>query len=314
MLPFRCLFCLFSSVSASITSYAALGDSYAAGDGAGHPLAFSSCARFSDAYPIQIANSTELDISDWHFRNLACGGATTYSVLHTQVPLIGRSDVVTLQVGGNEADFFRVLNECVHQWQPLSTCEQELAKARRSAQDSDFISRYSDMLKRALEWAKVDARILVLSYAAFFNAETDACSKATFSKTRPQNYLTKERREELNDLVRTVNMIIKSTAEAAGAEYVDIDAIFEGHRFCEEGVREPNSDTERTWFFNQIFDAYEGPSVAVHQLRGQQEVIAQQDKQAESPKDFFELTRVFHPTSMGHKAIAEHVVSIITGA
>ena len=47
-------------------SYAALGDSYASGDGAGSskllPNWDISCGRFSEAYPVQLANSTNLEI------------------------------------------------------------------------------------------------------------------------------------------------------------------------------------------------------------------------------------------------------------
>ena len=109
-------------------TYAALGDSYAAGGGAGLPLSW--CGRFSDAYPIQVANNTHLNIQPFGFYNLACGGATTSSVHHSQFPYVDDADLVTVTVGGNEANFFRVLNGCVFLWKPVGSCEEEIVRAR----------------------------------------------------------------------------------------------------------------------------------------------------------------------------------------
>jgi hypothetical protein len=104
--------------SSFIVSYAALGDLYAIGAGAGFlqlpPHLDVGCGRFSEAYPVQVAKSSSLEIEESQFRNLAYGGASTASVLHGQVLYIGDSRIVTLTVGGNEVDFFAVLNECIY--------------------------------------------------------------------------------------------------------------------------------------------------------------------------------------------------------
>ena len=159
-----------ASVSAKIESYAALGDSYAAGAGAGshksYPILDGLCARFSDAYPVQVANSSSLDIQEHQFRNLACGGSSTSRVLEDQVPCISDSQIVTLTVGGVEVDFLATLNECVHQWRPFSTCEKALEKSRGLMQSSKFIESYDKLLKGAVQNLDPGARILQRTHRA----------------------------------------------------------------------------------------------------------------------------------------------------
>ena len=212
-------------------SYAALGDSYASGDGAGASKLFPNfditCGRFSEAYPVQVANSTDIDIPSHDFKNLACGGASSLNTLYSQVPRIGDSDVVSITVGGNEVDFFVVLNACVYQWWPLGTCEKEMATARTLVQSTSFINNFNKMVARTKR--KVDDNdgvLLVTGYAAFFNDQTEQCNKISFSKRDPTNVLTKELRRDFNEMVRLINDVIKASAEAHGAMYVDVDRTF----------------------------------------------------------------------------------------
>jgi len=286
-----------------ITSYAALGDSYASGNGAGSPRTLPhfdiGCGRFSDAYPIQIANSSDLDIEEPAFKNLACGGQSTLTVLRGQVPQIQDSQIVTLTVGGNEVDFFAVLNECVHQWRPLSTCDKESQKSRSSIESSQFIDNYGRLVKEAVQTLKPGARLLVTGYAKFFNEKTEYCDHVTFSRTDPSNLLTREVRTKLNDLINRLNDVIIAAVQTYGAEYIDMDRIFERHRFCEDGVLEPDPGREDTWFFN---------------LRYTEDAELMQQGLLDPIKDFFDLTRTFHPTSLGHKAIKEEILrQILSG-
>ena len=303
----------FAAPRSKVSSYAALGDSYASGDGAGSskllPNFDISCGRFSGAYPVHVANETSLAISPSSFKNLACGGSSTTSVSRWQVPLISDSDVVTLTVGGNEVDFFVLLNECVHQWRPYSSCEAELDKSRSLIESTGFISSYGNMIRGIMEKLKPNARLLVTGYATFFNEESDQCSHISFSRTKPDNLLTKSLRREFNNLVRLLNDVISSTCAASGAEYIDINQVFEGHRFCERGVVEP-SKRDETWFFNIDYDDNSG-------LGSDAIFVTQEDHQKRLPgpiKDFFDLTRTFHPTDAGHRAIANCLVAHMTGS
>lgn len=289
-----------------VRSYACLGDSYAAGIGAGHPR-LSHCGQFSDAYPQQIARNSSISIVPICFRNLACGGTTSRTVLYQQVPWIGDADVVTLTVGGNEVDFFPLLNECVYQWAPKGDCPGELAKVRSLLQSPQLLNNYHELLAGAASKLKAGALLLVTGYARFFNEETNLCDQVTFSRTRPLDRLTKEKRRGFNELVGMLNVIIRSTAEAHGAIYVDIDTLFEEHRFCEEGVMEPDLGREATWFFN-----LEKPEIEMRHERmaGQATFFSAEDAEVQWLGDLKSI-RTFHPTSLGHKAIADEIVRMV---
>jgi lysophospholipase L1-like esterase len=289
-----------SSSFPSIAAYTALGDSYATGYGAGTNT-LSVCSPFSDAYPAQLAKA----IGPVLFQNAACGGAVTSSVIWNQLSWIGDSDLVTLTVGGNEADFFSVLNECVYQWQPLHTCQAELQTSRRFIESSRFGENYAKMVKLGLQRMKPNGRLLVTGYATFFNEETNACDSVTFSTKNPEQFLTRELRREMNQLVRLLNHVIRSTSEAAGAEYVNIDEMFEGHRFCEDGVSEPDNSRSDTWFFNLDYDDSEPE--ARHRISSQ-EILS-----ARSGKWYANVAKVFHPTTNGHGGIRDAIVKHLQG-
>jgi len=287
----------------SITTYTALGDSYATGYGAGTNTR-SVCGPFSNAYPAQLAKA----IGPVLFQSAACGGAVTSTVIWDQLSWIGDSDLVTLTVGGNEADFFSVLNECVYQWRALHTCEAELQTSRRLIESRRFAEGYAKMVKLGLQRMKPNGRLLVTGYATFFNEETRGCDSVTFSQTNPEQFLTRQLRRELNQLVRMLNHVIRSTSEAAGAEYVDIDEMFEGHRFCEDGVSEPDNSRLDTWFFNLgCDDSHAGESEASHHPSSQEILLAR------SGKWYANVAKVFHPTTHGHGGIRDAIVKHLQG-
>jgi lysophospholipase L1-like esterase len=304
-----CIFALLVAVIATplrlnvssfptITTYTALGDSYATGYGAGTNTGYR-CNPFSDAYPLQLAKA----IGPVRFQSVACGGAVTSSVIWNQLSWIGDSDLVTLTVGGNEADFFSVLNECVYQWHPLRTCEAELQTSRRLIESSRFGDSYAKMVKLGLQRMKPNGRLLVTGYAMFFNEKTDACDTVTFSKTSREQFLTRQLRRELNQLVRMLNHVIRSTSEAVGAEYVNIDEMFEGHRFCEYGVSEPDNSRSDTWFFNLDYDSNHASEVEAGDHLHSQKIFS-----AKFGKSFANVAKVFHPTKNGHEGIRDAIV------
>lgn len=286
-------------------SYAALGDSYAAGDGAGSPRlpphhSLPFCGRFSLAYPVQLSQNISLLIPPSRFSNLACGGASSSSVLATQVPYVGAdTDVVTVTVGGNEVDFFVVLNACVHEWFPGGDCEGELVRAREAVQSDAFLRRYGEMVRglRARMEGEGKGRVLLTGYARFFNESTVQCDHASFSRRDPERYLTRGLRTRFNAIVGMLNDVIRATAEAHEVEYVDIDELFDGHRFCEEGVKEP-SNTNQTWFFNLRYPSRESDD-------------ADQQVLPTPIEDYLDMTRAFHPTALGHEAISRKLASMM---
>ena len=307
-----------SSIPASVvttrpppTSYAAIGDSYASGAGAGTPgwppYADFRCGRYSDAYPIQVANNSLLDIAKSKFKHLACGGLTSTVILRDQVPYIGDSDLVTLTASGNDVNFFVVLNECVYHWSPTVGCEAQLVKAREIIETS-ALQNLENIISGAVQHLKPGALFIVTGYAKFFNEKTHYCDNITFSQTRPLDFLTKAKRRDLNQLVMMLNDVIRATAQLHGAVYIDIDHAFEGHRFCEPGVMEPDLDRSGTWFFN-----FPPPQAGKHSAEllsqhplGNVEEMPDPATVPEWPE--MRKWRVFHPTGFGHHGISEVVV------
>lgn len=302
-----------ATVGRQIRAYAALGDSYAAGDGAGSskllPGFDATCGRFSKAYPVEVAETLDLGHKWFSFRNVACGGATTRSVIWDQLRSVWHADLVTIQVGGNEVDFFPVLNECIQQWHPFSTCDRELDRARGITQSTEFVEAYDRMVNLASRVQRQDAVLLILGYARFFNDETEQCNNATFSLTNPVNILSNKLRRTFNELVLLLNDVIRASAEAHGAVYVDVDAVFEGHRFCEEGVIEPHPDWEGTWFFREKPErgSEDVDGSLSHELRA----LGNMHAISSNPfKRFADLTRTFHPTARGHQEIAKEILKV----
>lgn len=302
----------FQDVTARrIWSYAALGDSYAAGDGAGtstiYPHLDRFCGRFNGAYPVLLANDARLDVQPFDFHNVACGGATTKTLRLKQAHYAVNEDLVTIQIGGNEVGFFPVVNECIMQWHPFSTCDRELARSRALIQSSSLLHAFDSLFEDINTRTRPDTTVLVLGYAKFFNAATSQCNNASFSLTHSNNVLSNELRRTFNELVDMLNTVIRSTAKAHGMTYIDIDKLFEGHRFCEDGVSEPHLDQDRTWFFRQADKDYTYAVPPMQDVVDSEQVTIQN----QALRGSSDLTRTFHPTNLAHRAIAEEILSSI---
>ena len=95
--------------AASSVHYVALGDSYSSGDGAGS-YSDGSCRESSNAYPVLWANAN----APATFTNETCSGATTSSVISTQLgALSSATTLVSITVGGNDVGFASVMETCV---------------------------------------------------------------------------------------------------------------------------------------------------------------------------------------------------------
>ena len=87
--------------------YVALGDSYAAGQGAGSYL--NSCLQSIHGYPELLDSEKRIDLE----ANATCTGATTSVVANTQLSALNRGTrLVTLTVGGNDLDVSGVARTC----------------------------------------------------------------------------------------------------------------------------------------------------------------------------------------------------------
>src|SRR5579871_4843180 len=104
-----------AGVAAAQPAYVALGDSYASGDGTGvYYNDGTSCYRSPDSYPPLVAAADGYSLTFG-----ACSGATTATVISSQLgSLSSATRLVTIQIGGNDAGFTNVIEDCAAYYFP----------------------------------------------------------------------------------------------------------------------------------------------------------------------------------------------------
>ncbi|KAI1757742.1 SGNH hydrolase [Xylaria castorea] len=247
------------------TGFIALGDSYSAGIGTGVDGEENDCRQGIHAHAQLIA----ADQGPTAFQFLSCTGATTANVMaggeNSQIDRFNTSlpaDFALLSVGGNDLGFFEVMNACVFRFYNFysGTCETALAHSRANLESAEFEIRLRIVIMEILDkvrWEKKPRFTVTLTgYARFFNELTDGCDDMSFGIWWNGPRLTKKLRSEMNALVLTVNAKLRKTINAINADFtkdklifVDYDDAFEGHRFCEPNVTEPDYERADTWFF-----------------------------------------------------------------
>ncbi|MCJ1281793.1 hypothetical protein MMC26_001116 [Xylographa opegraphella] len=231
-------------------SYTAIGDSYAAG--VGSATLITSCAPNSDCDGTCLRNTGSFGYmlnQIWQpasFQFNACSGANTstcpaYQINSTTADF-SAPDLVSLVLGGDDGQaFVSIVYNCVYIRDiPIlrtESCQDATANA---------MMVYNGPLQANLEAAIRDAQtknlplngtqkrtVLVFGYARFYNTTNPAsyCEVDTDHPSPGPDGL----RARINTGVLQINGIIAAAATAQGATYVDVDAGFEGHRFCDAG-------------------------------------------------------------------------------
>jgi lysophospholipase L1-like esterase len=200
--------------------YAALGDSYAAGQGAGPYL--DNCFRSDNAYS-ELADALKtVKVAT----NSACTGNKTQDVVETQLGQLNRkTDLVTITAGGNNIGFGDIVGYCLTAVQyptnPAAAQACGLATANASALIGDGRGHlYGDVVAmiQSVRAAAPNAKIVVTGYPYLFDPltspPTDAMSLFIQNATVLANGL---------------NVSIANAAADTGAEYVDVRTVFTGH-------------------------------------------------------------------------------------
>ena len=101
-------------------------------------------------------------------------------------------------------------------------------------------------------------------YGQFFNSDTTLCNDVTFARTANPNpdgkdhiKMTQELRKEFNQMSLGLNSAIQmAVAQHAsdGVKYIDIDGALSGHRFCEDGINEPDQDNQNLWLWHYPYN------------------------------------------------------------
>ncbi|KAK8058537.1 Lipase 1 [Apiospora phragmitis] len=247
--------------------FVALGDSYSAGIGTGVEGKEDACRRGLGAYPQLIAS--DLPTNSTSFQFLSCTGSTTEEILAggaaSQLDALNASrpvDFALLTVGGNDLGFFEVMNACIFRFYNFysGTCETALARAQERLDGHEFDQRLylviTELLDKVRWERKPGFRVTVTGYAQFFNDRTAACDDMSLGIWWRGPKLERALRRRMNAMVRAVNRKIAAAVARINRQFtrdrvlfVDYDAAFEGHRFCERGVVEPDYARNETWFF-----------------------------------------------------------------
>ena len=266
--------------------WAAIGDSYTAGPGAGDPFPDipHECGVTLGAYPHQLDE-------DWPYiggddlQLAACSGATTQLLIDDTLTVGGlrelqeNLDVVVLTIGGNDVDFASIVRACLVPTPFHPNCGLLLSEKdewlRTSALRDQMWKVYDGIFARLN--ADHHYQVYHILYPRLFNAETDWCndqSLGVFPFYKPR--LTRELRSRLNDLVDRFSVAIRQSAEeytwykrleylldpgkhpgwsqnrlfVLNPDVIDGSPTFERHRFCEEGMTDPASASDDIWFFS----------------------------------------------------------------
>lgn len=256
--------------------FVALGDSYSAGIGTGLDGPEEECRRGIHAYPALIAKdlsaSQKGGPNATTFQFLSCTGATTNELLlaspESQMEALNGSlpvDFALMSVGGNDLGFFEVMNACIFRFYNFysGTCESALEHAQERLDGTEFEDRLRIAILELLNKVKWDKKpwffITITGYAQFFNAQTPECDDMSLGIWWRGPKLRRELRARMNAMVQAVNRKIEITVARINAQFagsarskvlfVDYDAAFDGHRFCEPGVVEPDYVRNDTYFF-----------------------------------------------------------------
>lgn len=333
------------------TKFFALGDSFASGIAAGsyvngaHGSHEWLCSQFDHAYSYQL-NGLLAGGDSRKFTQVSCSGYTTTDVTDFQQPQVDADvDMMTLTVGGNNVGFGAIVNACVYRFTASASgdCDQALADADNKISTTLWNEVWNTVFGLLKKATKPTFRLYVTGYVKYWNADTDQCSNAawTYWKASAQgNEMTKERRKKMNDLADKMNSVLASVVQnfhnnnEHRAFFVNYDAAFEGHRFCEQGVTEPSQpgeDRSNTWVFQyntpvgsltdtvglqgpvaewiqEIKEAFaKDPSLKVNDAYAAQAIRPGDDFSGGAP---LFIAKIFHPTSPGHTAIAKAIKQI----
>ena len=256
-----------------VTEWTAMGDSYAAGIGAGalpQEPDPDHCFRSGNSYPrIMQSGPGSLQPNPGRFNFVACSGAKfdeigTWQLLDRALrgrPVWGNSpEFVTITMGGNDIGILPLVLTCIYSVPIYGIpCDAVIQRGFDIMEREDFEFDLFAVIKIVQDKGRrkhgQDFHIFVTGYAQLFNSERAQCDQVTFRPSGiglvlPGELLTKERRRKMNDLAKSLNLALKTAVglfDPRDVTFVDYDPLFEGHRFCDRD--EPNVNDDDTWFF-----------------------------------------------------------------
>ncbi|MEV4558664.1 SGNH/GDSL hydrolase family protein [Kitasatospora sp. NPDC049285] len=206
--------------------YAALGDSYSSGVGAGSYTSESgSCKRSTNSYPYLWKNAHAPSA----FSFVACSGAKTDDVLANQLGVLDSSTtLVSLTIGGNDAGFASTMQTCV--LDSDSACLSAVNAAKSYATNTlpgKLTNVYNQIHAKA-----PNAHVVVLGYPHLYKVPGSCIFGISDTK-----------RNAINGAADTIDSVIAKQVANAGFTYADVRSIFANHEICGSSTRWLNSTT-----------------------------------------------------------------------
>ncbi|MFI9101661.1 SGNH/GDSL hydrolase family protein [Streptomyces fildesensis] len=200
---------------AAAPSYAALGDSYSAGVGAGsYDSSSGDCKRSTKAYPALWAAAHAPSA----FAFTACSGARTGDVLNNQLgPLNASTGLVSISIGGNDAGFSDVMTTCVLNSE--STCLARIAQARTYADNT--LPGLLDNVYNAIHAKAPNAHVVVVGYPHFYKINGNCWGG-----------LSDTSRAAINGAADELDTVTAKRAANHGFSFADVRGTFTGHELC----------------------------------------------------------------------------------
>ena len=242
------------------SEYVALGDSYSAGYGLADPtrLPTGACGQSARDYPHRIAARFGLALTD-----VTCAGATSKDVTSgfqfKGVPpqirsLSDRTRLVTLTIGGNDADLFGTASSClalspkgpVFSGRDAPSCRSTLVQDGDDQLGAKIESRVAlgiaDTLA-AVRAAAPNAVVVFLGYPAIFpdadHTPKGGCFRSaldlgTLTGSFPSNTypFTNTDVRYLHSVQQRLNDVSATAARAAGVRFVDVFSTTQAHSAC----------------------------------------------------------------------------------
>jgi len=216
------------SQTISPSTYSALGDSFAAGVGAGKLI--TALGQSAEAYPVVLAGGDNLN---FNLKFLAVGsGGTTATVASYQIPLIpDTTKQVTLTVGGNDLGFVPKATACFTD--PTACAFRAADRVKLRTLTKSLSSNIAAI------HAKVPAAtIYVTGYPLLFQAAQSPHDRGlcVAGGTSAVPLVISEAQADAMDAdAVALNSAIKSALTRPThdyANYVDVTAAFTGHGLC----------------------------------------------------------------------------------
>ena len=133
-----------------IKKWAAIGDSYAAGIGAGN-VVDKSCSRYDSSYANLVNVQLGEDTTNIDFTYVACSGAKIPDITAQANSLDGGQQMVTISAGGNDAQLIVALNDCVYTFKGLfsGSCGATLDNIQTIIESAGFSSSIDGLISAA---------------------------------------------------------------------------------------------------------------------------------------------------------------------